>query len=56
VPDGLGLINGYDRPLASASVASLRRALREQPGLELESGTAPVEVLVIDRIERPSEN
>jgi len=56
VPDGLGLIQGYDRPLASASVASLRRALREQLGLELESGTAPVEVLVIDRIERPSEN
>lgn len=56
VPDGLGGFQGFMRPLAPASLASLRRALREQLGLELESGTAPVEVLVIDRVERPSEN
>jgi uncharacterized protein (TIGR03435 family) len=37
-------------------MASLRRALREQLGLELESGLAPVEVLTIERVERPSEN
>ena len=56
VPDGLGGIQGFFRPLAPASITNLRRALREQLGLELESGTAPVEVLVIERIERPSDN
>ena len=56
VPDGLGGMQGFFRPLAPASITNLRRALREQLGLELESGTEPVEVLVIDRIERPSEN
>jgi uncharacterized protein (TIGR03435 family) len=56
VPDGLGAFQGFMRPLAPASVASLRRALREQLGLELESGTAPVEVLVIERVERLTEN
>jgi len=55
-PDGLGPFQGYMRPLAPASMTNLRRALREQLGLELESGTTPVEVLVIDRIERPTDN
>jgi uncharacterized protein (TIGR03435 family) len=31
-------------------------ALKEQLGLELKTGTGPVEVLHIERIERPSEN
>ena len=31
-------------------------AIKEQLGLMLVAGKAPVEVLVIDRIERPSEN
>ena len=31
-------------------------ALREQLGLRLESAKAPLRVLVIDHIERPSEN
>lgn len=35
---------------------SLFEALREQFGLKLESGRGPVDVLVIDHIEHPSEN
>ena len=31
-------------------------ALRDQLGLKLESARAPVKILVIDRVERPSEN
>jgi uncharacterized protein (TIGR03435 family) len=31
-------------------------ALQEQLGLRLESTKAPVEVLVIDHVEKPSEN
>jgi len=30
--------------------------VREQPGLKLESAKGPVEILVIDQVERPSEN
>ncbi len=35
---------------------AITTALREQLGLRLDSKKAPVEVLVIDRVERPSEN
>jgi uncharacterized protein (TIGR03435 family) len=31
-------------------------AIQEQIGLKLEAAKAPVEVLVIDKVEKPSEN
>ncbi len=45
---------GTDTPTADA--VSIFTAVQEQLGLRLESGTAPLDVVVIDRIERPSEN
>jgi uncharacterized protein (TIGR03435 family) len=42
---------------ASASVgAAVFAAMEQQLGLRLESGRAPVDVLVIDHVEKPSEN
>jgi uncharacterized protein (TIGR03435 family) len=41
---------------APPDVVSIFTAVQEQLGLKLESATAPLDVVVIDRIERPSEN
>lgn len=45
---------GADPTLADA--VSIFTALEEQLGLKLESQTGPVEVLVIDHVERPTAN
>jgi uncharacterized protein (TIGR03435 family) len=42
------------QPTADVSGPSLGTALREQLGLKLESSRAPVDVLMIDRVERPT--
>lgn len=43
-------------PLPESAAPSLSTALREQLGINLESAQGPVEVMVIDHVERASEN
>jgi uncharacterized protein (TIGR03435 family) len=47
---------GTHPPETDSGAPSLFTAVQEQLGLKLESGKAPVEVLVIDHVEKPSEN
>jgi len=61
VLDKTGLSGDYELRLnystgAGDDAPSITTALKEQLGLTLESVAAPTEVLVIDHIERPSEN
>jgi uncharacterized protein (TIGR03435 family) len=42
--------------IADPTGLSIFTAVREQLGLKLESAKAPVEILVIDHVEQPSEN
>jgi uncharacterized protein (TIGR03435 family) len=63
VVDKTGLSESYDFTLEWAPdekpdspVPSLATALREQLGLRLQSQKSPVEVLVIDSLQKPSEN
>jgi uncharacterized protein (TIGR03435 family) len=50
-PPGVADITGGD-----ATGPSLTTAVQEQLGLKLESARAPVEVIVIDHVEKPSAN
>ena len=51
---GLRILPGAEPPPADA--VSIFTALEEQLGLKLEAETGPVEVLVIDHVERPTPN
>ncbi len=48
--------NSVNASAPEDATTSIFTAIREQLGLKLESRKAPVEVLVIDRVERPSPN
>jgi uncharacterized protein (TIGR03435 family) len=45
-----------DVNVSDTSATSILTALQEELGLRLEDARAPVEMLVIDHAERPSEN
>jgi uncharacterized protein (TIGR03435 family) len=50
----LGVPPGAPAPTADSDAPSLSAALQEQLGLKLESARGPVEVVVIDKLEKPT--
>jgi uncharacterized protein (TIGR03435 family) len=55
-PSGLAPNERLPVPAADSNAPSLFDALQDQLGLKLESGKGPVEVIAVDRVERPSGN
>jgi uncharacterized protein (TIGR03435 family) len=55
-PEGLGGALVGPPPAFLSDAPSLETALRDDLGLRLDSRRGPVDVLVVDRIERPTEN
>ena len=56
MPDQLEPPPGQNAPAIDPNAPSLLTALQEQLGLKLEPTKGSVEVLVVERIERPTEN
>ncbi len=54
VPEQIAVTPAADA--SDSSDTSIFKALQEQLGLKLESGKAPIEIIVIDHIERASGN
>jgi uncharacterized protein (TIGR03435 family) len=63
--DKTGLTGRYDyklewaddtTPGADPGMPSVFTAFQEQPGLKLQSAKAPVQVLIVDHVEKPSGN
>ncbi len=52
----LDWLSANQTPDPALDVPSLFTAVQEQLGLRLESTKAPVEMLIVDHVERPSEN
>jgi bla regulator protein BlaR1 len=52
----MGVPEGFGAPTPDPLGVSLFTALQEQLGLRLESQKGPVEMLVIERVEKPTEN
>ncbi len=52
----IGHVAGVEAPPADSSGPSIFTAVQEQLGLRLEAARGPVDVLVIDSVEKPSGN
>ena len=55
-PESIGMPPEAPRPHVDANGPSIFTALQEQLGLRLVSQKGPVEIIVIDGVERPSAN